>query len=70
MTSLTIQKVRKKKAIVFVMSDFLDDGYEKNVKLISRMHDLRLIMMTDPIEERFSDKVKGIFKFRGYTYYK
>ena len=32
--------VLKKKAIVFVLSDFMDEGYEKNLRIVANKHDL------------------------------
>ena len=41
-----LQKVRKKRSVVFLISDFLSSNYEKNLTLISKMHELRLISVT------------------------
>ena len=42
--------VLKKKAIVFVLSDFMDEGYEKNLRIVAKKHDLTGIRVFDPIE--------------------
>ena len=42
--------VLKKKAIVFVLSDFMDEGYEKNLRIVANKHDLTGIRVFDPIE--------------------
>lgn len=39
--------IMKKKAIVFVLSDFDDDGYEKALKLTGRRHDMTGIRVYD-----------------------
>lgn len=43
--------VMKKKAIVFVLSDFMTDQYKDTVKLVARKHDLTGIRIFDPREE-------------------
>ena len=42
--------VNKKKAIVFMMSDFMDSGYEKTQRIVAKKHDLTGIRVFDPIE--------------------
>jgi uncharacterized protein (DUF58 family) len=46
-----LQKVQHKRGIVFLMSDFLDDGYERTLRLAARRHDLTLVRVADPREE-------------------
>ncbi len=50
-----IGRVAKTKSIVFLISDFLDEGYEKQLKIISRKHDLILIRVKDPMEAILPD---------------
>ncbi|MCK9281108.1 MAG: DUF58 domain-containing protein [Melioribacteraceae bacterium] len=40
----------KKKCIAFLVSDFMDLGYEKIIKTVSKKHDLISIAITDPRE--------------------
>lgn len=40
----------KKRAIIFVISDFIDEGYERTLKAMAFKHDLVVLQMTDPIE--------------------
>lgn len=42
-----LSQVMKKKAIVFVLSDFMDDNYEHTLKITSRRHDLTGIRIYD-----------------------
>ena len=42
--------VLKKKAIVFIISDFMDDGYEKTLRITAKKHDLTGIRVYDPVE--------------------
>ncbi len=43
--------IEKKKSIVFVISDFLDEGYDNDLKVISNRHDLILVRIVDKAEE-------------------
>jgi uncharacterized protein (DUF58 family) len=43
--------VMKKKAIVFMMSDFMDSGYEKTLRIAAKKHDLTGIRIYDRHEE-------------------
>jgi uncharacterized protein (DUF58 family) len=45
-----LQKVQHKRAIVFVMSDFLDEGYERPLRLAARKHDMTIVRVEDPLE--------------------
>ena len=43
-------QIRKKKAIAFVISDFLDSGFEKNFSILGRRHDLTAVCVRDEFE--------------------
>lgn len=43
---------QKKKAIVFVISDFIDEGYEQSLKIASKKHDITGIRVYDIREEK------------------
>lgn len=43
-------KILNRKAIVFLISDFQDTGFEKNLKLVARKHDLIACQIIDPRE--------------------
>ena len=43
----------RKKAIVFLLSDFKDDGYEKPLKIAAKRHDLTGVRIWDPIDKDF-----------------
>ena len=45
-----LQKVQRRRAIVFLMSDFLDSGFESPLRLAARRHDLTLVRVQDPLE--------------------
>jgi uncharacterized protein (DUF58 family) len=46
-----MSNVLKKKAIVFVLSDFIAEDYERTVKIIGNKHDVTGIRVYDPKEE-------------------
>ena len=46
-----LTNVMKKKAIVFVLSDFITDGYKDTLKIVSGKHDVTGIRVYDPREE-------------------
>ena len=45
-------RIEKKPSVVFLISDFLDDGYEKELKASGMRHDLIRIRVIDRAEER------------------
>lgn len=51
----------KKRSIVFFLSDFMDNGYEKSLKILGKKHDLIGIVLTDNKEVEIP-KV-GLVKF-------
>jgi uncharacterized protein (DUF58 family) len=46
-----LNRVVHRRVIVFLLSDFLDHGYEKSLKRTGRRHDLVAIRIADPREE-------------------
>jgi uncharacterized protein (DUF58 family) len=54
--------VNKKRSIAFIISDFLDDGYEKILRIISRKHDVIAVEISDPREGTLPEA--GIVKLR------
>jgi len=46
-----LMKVQRKKAVVFLVSDFLADDYQQNLKIVNRKHDLTVLPLSDPREE-------------------
>ncbi len=47
-----LSNVMKKKAIVFLMSDFISDDYQHTLKIASRRHDVTGIRIYDRFEEK------------------
>jgi uncharacterized protein (DUF58 family) len=52
----------KKRSIVFLISDFIDEGYDKIIKIVSKKHDLINIHLEDPREREIIKA--GLVKFR------
>ena len=50
-----LSSVIKKRSIVFTLSDFQDEAYDKNLKIASSKHDLTAIRIIDPAEEQLPD---------------
>ncbi|WBX73500.1 DUF58 domain-containing protein [Tenacibaculum pacificus] len=46
-----LSSITKKKAIVFVLSDFMDDDYERTLKLVGKKHDVTGIRIYDKHDE-------------------
>ncbi len=45
----------KRRSVAFVVSDFIDGGYERALRVASKRHDLIPIQVTDPREEQLPD---------------
>jgi len=43
-------RVLKRRSVIFMLSDFLDDGFDIALKLAARKHDLVLLRLVDPSE--------------------
>ncbi|MHB8930396.1 MAG: DUF58 domain-containing protein [Melioribacteraceae bacterium] len=52
----------KKKAIVFLISDYIDSGYEKILRIVGKKHDLIGVVLRDIREKSLIDA--GLIKFR------
>jgi len=46
-----LNRVQRRRAVVFLFSDFLDRGFEKAFKRTGRRHDLVAVRLSDPREE-------------------
>ena len=45
-------RVTTKRSVVFLVSDFLGDGFEKRMRVVGKRHDLIAVSVTDPREVR------------------
>ena len=43
-------KVFKKRAVIFLISDFIDSGYERLLRILNKRHDIVAIAISDPRE--------------------
>jgi uncharacterized protein (DUF58 family) len=50
-----MQRVVPKRAVVFLVSDFQDEGYERTLRVVSRKHDIVAISVRDPRESSMPD---------------
>ena len=48
-----LSRVMIRKSVVFLVSDFLGDGYEKPLRTANRKHDVIALKITDPRERSF-----------------
>jgi uncharacterized protein (DUF58 family) len=55
-------RVIKKRSIVFLVSDFVDTGYERILATLARKHDLIAVEIVDPREEELPDA--GLVRLR------
>ena len=46
-----LNRILKRRATVFLISDFLDDGFQKALQVANRRHDLVGLHIIDPLEE-------------------
>ena len=45
-----LRKVLRRRAVVFLLSDFLDEGYERSLRVARQRHDITALSFTDPRE--------------------
>jgi len=50
-----LSKVTTRRAVVFVISDFADAGYERDLRIASRRHDIIAVTVRDPRESDFPE---------------
>ena len=50
-----VNRVLKRKSVVFLISDFKDEGYEKRLQITGKKHDLIAITIRDPREMEMPD---------------
>ena len=54
--------VVRKRAVVFLISDLLDQGFEQSLKVANRRHDIVILQIVDPREQELPDV--GIVELR------
>jgi len=50
-----IGRVTNKKSVLFLVSDFIGEGYENKIRVLSKRHDLIAVSITDPREISMPD---------------
>lgn len=50
-----VGSLSKRRSVAFLVSDFIDEGYEKPLRVASRRHDLIPVQVVDPREEELPD---------------
>ncbi|HVV83273.1 MAG TPA: DUF58 domain-containing protein [Kofleriaceae bacterium] len=45
-----LAKIARRRSVVFLVSDFLSDGWERALKLTAQRHDLVPVVVSDPVE--------------------
>ncbi len=50
-----MNQILKRRATVFLISDFMAEGFERDLQIANRRHDLVAIRLIDPLEERLPD---------------
>ena len=50
-----LERVLHRRSVVFLLSDFIDEGYERSLQLMRRRHDLVAISLFDPRERTLPD---------------
>jgi uncharacterized protein (DUF58 family) len=50
-----LARVQKRRAIVFLLSDFFDDGYENQLRVAATRHEVVALALSDPREEELPD---------------
>jgi uncharacterized protein (DUF58 family) len=51
----TLLELQRRTAVVFLLSDFLADGYERALRIAARRHDVVPVAISDPAELRLPD---------------
>jgi uncharacterized protein (DUF58 family) len=51
-----LEQVSTRRAVVIVISDFLDQNFERTMRRLNRRHDVVAVTIGDPREERFPDR--------------
>ncbi len=57
-----LNHIQKKRSIVFLISDFMDSGYDSALSIVGKRHDLIGLVLTDPHEVELPDV--GLITFR------
>jgi uncharacterized protein (DUF58 family) len=56
-----IARLLRRRAVVFVVSDFLGGSYESALAVCARRHDVVPVVVTDPVEEQLPPALSGLW---------
>ncbi len=48
-------RITRKRSVVFLVSDFLDDDFERPLRILARRHDVIAVSLSDPLEQKLPD---------------
>jgi uncharacterized protein (DUF58 family) len=57
-----LNRVTKKRSVVFLVSDFMDEGYKDKLRLTNKKHDLVCIVVEDPLERELPDDIPSLIE--------
>ena len=60
--NIKLLKNLQKKSIVFLISDFIDQGFDNHIKRLSQKHDLIPIIVNDPWEKKLPSSKMLLFE--------
>lgn len=58
-----LSRALRRRSVVFLISDFLDEGYVDSLRTLARRHDVIALVLVDPADEELPDL--GIVRFAG-----
>lgn len=50
-----LQGVLRKRSVIFVVSDFMDEGFDSSLRLLGRKHDVTAVVVQDEFEKKLPD---------------
>ena len=50
-----LSRVTNKRGVVFVISDFMDEGFDRTMRIVHRRHEVNPVVISDPMEESLPD---------------
>ncbi len=57
-----LNRVTKKRSVVFLVSDFMDKGYAEKLRLTNKKHDLVCAVVEDPLERELPDGLPSLIE--------
>lgn len=55
-----LTSAQRRKAVVFILSDFLAEGWETSLAVLARRHDVVPVIVSDPVEEKLPE-LRGLW---------